>query len=72
MFPYYMKVRIYNDVEWRDMWEYELDFKEEELSRLLDHLWELGGIYFKYYFFQENCSYHLLSLLEIVQNYHQS
>ena len=29
------------------------------------HLWELGSTVFTYYFITENCSYHLLSLLEI-------
>ena len=28
------------------------------------HLWELKGVYFDYFFFDENCSYQLLSLLE--------
>jgi hypothetical protein len=28
------------------------------------HAWELGNAYFDYYFLKENCSYHILSLLE--------
>lgn len=28
------------------------------------HAWELGNAYFDYYFFKENCSYHLLALLD--------
>jgi hypothetical protein len=31
---------------------------------LLMHAWELGNASFDYFFFKENCSYHLLSLLE--------
>jgi hypothetical protein len=31
------------------------------------HVWELGPIRFDYYFFDENCAYHLLSLLEVAR-----
>ena len=62
--PYYLKVREYNDLENRDIWEYELNLTPEEIDRLLMHAWELGPIYFDYYFFDENCSYYLLELLE--------
>jgi hypothetical protein len=65
--PYYMKVREYNDLEDRDLWEYRLDLSPGELERLLSHLWELGLVYFDYYFLDENCSYHLLSLLEVAR-----
>jgi hypothetical protein len=65
IFPYYTKVQEYNNWESRDLWEYELNFTEDQLSMMLLHLWELGGTYFDYYYFQENCSYHVLSLLEI-------
>ncbi len=46
--PYFEKVRDYNDLEHR-------------------HLWELLPSYYDYYFFDENCSYHLLSLLEVAR-----
>ena len=62
--PYYLKVREYNDMENRDIWEYELNLSPEEIDRVLMHIWELGPIYFDYYFFDENCSYYLLGLLE--------
>ncbi len=65
IFPYYTKVQEYNNWESRDLWEYELKFTEDQLNIMLLHLWELGGTYFDYYYFQENCSYHVLSLLEI-------
>jgi len=64
MMPYYLKVREYNDMENRDIWEYELNLSPEEIDRVLMHVWELGPIYFDYYFFDENCSYYLLELLE--------
>jgi hypothetical protein len=62
--PYYRKVTTYSDLENRDIWEYELAFTPEEIDRLLMHAWELGSIRFDYYFFDENCSYHLLSLFD--------
>jgi hypothetical protein len=31
------------------------------------HAWELGNAYFDYFFFKENCSYHLLALLEYAE-----
>jgi len=65
LFPYYVKVQEYNNLENRDLWEYELNFTDDQINYFLLHLWELGGNYFDYYYFQENCSYHILSLLEI-------
>ena len=62
--PYYLKVREYNDMENRDIWEYELNLSPEDVDRVLMHAWELGPFYFDYYFFDENCSYYLLELLE--------
>lgn len=62
--PYYLKVQEYRDIENRDIWEYRLNFTDPQVRRLLMHAWELGNAYFDYFFFKENCSYHLLSLLE--------
>ncbi|SEM76690.1 DUF4105 domain-containing protein [Nitrosomonas marina] len=67
IFPYYTKVQEYNNLESRDLWEYELNFTEAQLNTMLLHLWELGGTHFDYYYFQENCSYHVLSLFEIAR-----
>ncbi len=63
--PYYMKVKEYRDFENRDIWEYRLNFSPEQIQRLLLHTWEMGNAYFDYFFFKENCAYHILSLLEI-------
>jgi hypothetical protein len=62
--PYYLKVQEYRDIENRDIWEYRLTFTDVQLRRFLMHAWELGNAYFDYFFFKENCSYHLLALLE--------
>ena len=63
--PYYMKVKEYRDIENRDIWEYRLNFSQEQIHHLLMHAWELGNAYFDYFFFKENCAYHILSLLEV-------
>jgi hypothetical protein len=65
--PYYIKVREYSDLENRDIWEYRLNFTPPEIDRMLEHTWELGPTYFDYYFFDENCAYHLLSLFEVAR-----
>lgn len=62
--PYYLKVQAYRDIENRDMWEYQLNLTASQVDRLLMHAWEMGNAYFDYFFFKENCSYHILSLLE--------
>ncbi len=67
MLPYYLKVREYGDLENRDLWEYQLDFTPDEVDRVLRHAWELLPAYFAYYFFDENCSYHLLGLLQVAR-----
>ena len=63
-YPYYLKVQEYRDIENRDIWEYRLNFSEYQVRRLLMHSWELGNAAFDYFFFKENCSYHILALLD--------
>lgn len=65
--PYYAKVREYSDFENRDIWEYELNLTPAEIERVLMHAWELGSVYFDYFFFDENCAYHLLGLLQVAR-----
>lgn len=61
---YFAKIQQYGRMENRDLWEYPLDFSAGESAFLVDHLWELRNTRFDYYFFDENCSYRLLELLE--------
>jgi hypothetical protein len=65
--PYYVKVREYSDLENRDLWEYEIALAPHEMERVLRHLWEVLPAYYDYYFFDENCSYHLLGLLQVAR-----
>ena len=65
--PFYELVKKYGDIQNRDIWEYQLDFTQEEIARVLMHEWELQKIHFDYFFFKENCAYQILSLLEIAK-----
>jgi hypothetical protein len=64
LLPYYEKLKEYRDSEQRDIWEYDLDFTQEETLRMFRHIWELNGTHSYYYFFTQNCSYNMLWLLE--------
>lgn len=65
--PYYQMIKKYNELENRDIWEYALNLNQAEVDQLLRHAWEVRTITFDYYFLTENCSYHMLSLLEVAR-----
>ena len=65
LLPYYEKLKEYRDTEQRDIWEYNLNFTQEEVVRMFEHIWELNGTHSYYYFFTENCSYNMLWFLEV-------
>lgn len=67
MLPYHQKIREYLNVDGRDIWEYELNFTDEEVSFLLDHLLEMEKARANYYFFDDNCSYRILKSLEVIR-----
>ena len=55
----------YNQMEDRDLWEYQLKLSPQELDQLLNHLWELiNSAQFDYYFLLHNCGWQLLALIE--------
>lgn len=62
--PYYQKTNEYSHMEYRDIWEYNLDLDEQETAQFVRHTWETKDTYFDYFFFNENCSYRLLALLD--------
>jgi hypothetical protein len=65
--PYFKKIQEYNRIEHRDIWEYKLNLTPDETEKMIKHLWELKTINFDYYFFDENCSYRLLELIEVAR-----
>ncbi len=62
--PYYEKVQEYSDIEHRDIWEYHLNLTPDETYRMFLHIWEMKDFYANYYFFDQNCSFNLLFLIE--------
>ena len=65
--PYFEKIKEYNQLENRDLWEYRLNLTQDEINTMLAHMWELKGVNFDYYFFDENCSFRLLELLDVAR-----
>ena len=65
--PYYDVINLYNNIENRDIWEYQLNFSDEELALFTAHMWEMQDAHIRYYFASKNCSYVLLLMLEAVK-----
>lgn len=65
--PYYEMIRLYSDIENRDLWEYRLNLTPDEVGQLLAHAWEVQDRNFDYYFFDENCAYRLLALIDVAR-----
>lgn len=65
--PYYEMVKVYSDIENRDLWEYELNLTQDEVDQMLGHTWEIRNRNFDYYFFDENCAYRLLALIDVAR-----
>lgn len=64
MMPYYVKVQEYNNAESRDLWEYDLNFTADEVSSMLLSVFELSTSRIDYYYFDDNCSYLMIALLD--------
>lgn len=67
MVPYQEKLSEYRSLENRDLWEYRLNLTRQETARMVEHVWELKQVKFDYFFFDENCSYRLLELLQVAR-----
>ncbi len=66
--PYYAKVNEYSNSESRDLWEYELDINADQTWWLLANAWEIEtNSYLDYFFFDENCSWLMLTMLEVAR-----
>ncbi len=63
--PYYAKLREYAQLEDRDVWEYTLNVPPDKIGFMMRHAWEIVPSRFDYKFFTENCSYHLLTLMDV-------
>jgi hypothetical protein len=67
LLPYYVKVQQYNNSESRDLWEYELNVSKEQIDTMLLSLWEIGNNWAGYYYFDDNCSAILLTMIEAMR-----
>jgi hypothetical protein len=67
LMPYPEKLQEYQFGEQRDIWEYQIKLSPSESEAMLEHIWELQGIYANYYFLDRNCSYQLLALIEVAR-----
>lgn len=65
VFPYYKKIFEYNNLESRDLWEYTLKLPKDKVILITLHIWELQNKYVYYYFFNKNCSYQILHLIDL-------
>jgi Domain of unknown function (DUF4105) len=65
--PYYLKLKEYRDIESRDIFEYTLNLNQSEIDQLVRHIWEVKPIRFDYFFFDENCSYRVMALLDAIK-----
>lgn len=65
--PYYEMIKVYSDIENRDLWEYRLNLTPAEVDQMLAHTWEIQDRNFDYYFFDENCAYRLLALIDVAR-----
>lgn len=64
MLSYFVKIQEYNNIESRDLWEYELNANQEQMRKILLSLWEVAPHQSGYWYLDENCSWMLLKLLE--------
>jgi len=62
---FYYHLHNYNDGEFRDLWEYELNLPDANKYLLIAHIWELLNAENTYYFFNRNCAYRFAKLLQV-------
>lgn len=63
---YYNFQHLYGNNDLRDIWHYELNLSSFELKLLQDHLFELLGKRYRYYFLSKNCAFRLAYILEFI------
>jgi hypothetical protein len=62
--PYDTMLREYATHAARDVWEYRLALRPDELRIFVDHLWELSHAHIDYGYTGENCAYRLVALVD--------
>ncbi len=65
---YHERIKTYNQGENRDLWEYVLTLSPEEAVLLIKQVWEIEvNSHFDYYFFDDNCAYQILRVIEAIR-----
>ena len=62
--PYFVSLQKYSHLESRDIWEYDLNLDSIQIEYLIEHVWEVGACWMEYFFFDENCSSNMFTLLD--------
>ena len=57
----------YTTIHNRNLWELKLTFSPKQISFLIDHLWEVQKVSYKYYFLDDNCAYYNIYLLDVMK-----
>ncbi|MBR2140924.1 MAG: DUF4105 domain-containing protein [Rickettsiales bacterium] len=65
--PYSDKISRYLGKEQRPIWEFDLNFTEEEKNILLEHMWELKEQTINYGFITHNCGTAAIDILQIAR-----
>ncbi len=65
--PYHLLIKEYTDLDGRDIWELKLNYSPLEIRKILQHVWEMEGRYFDYYYLDDNCAYFILKLLMVAR-----
>jgi len=59
------RLLTYNTRESRNLWSFKLNLRQEQVDRIIDHLWEMKSTYFAYYYMDENCSFYNQHFLQV-------
>lgn len=65
--PFFIKKHEYLYEQQRSLFIYPVNFSQEEIMRIILHLYELQRAEFSYFFLKKNCAYQISSLLAIGQ-----
>jgi hypothetical protein len=63
---FYRHQHNYGEIELRDLWEYTLNLSKDETTFIANHLWEILGAKFDYFFADENCAFHIAQIIELI------
>ncbi|MBF0456253.1 MAG: DUF4105 domain-containing protein [Magnetococcales bacterium] len=63
---FYFHNHNYGENELRDMWEYKLNLRPDQVALIVAHTWEVLKKKYRYFFFRENCAYRMAELIALI------